>query len=123
MRILCVDDDAQIRELLRDLLESHGHAVIEAGTLLEGLAILASRMVEVAIVDGAFPKDRTSRCLGAFGPVLTSEARALGVRTLLLSGDDALVEREQRAGFPAMKKPFEIHALLAAIEQPIGAAT
>jgi hypothetical protein len=40
---------------------------------------------------------------------------------VLLSGNDDLVEQERRAGFRALKKPFDVRDLLAAVERPTGA--
>lgn len=122
MRVLIIDDEPNIREVLRELLEAHGHSVIEAETWCEASEILESQIIELAIVDGQFPKNSTARCLGDYGPVLCQQARARGARTLLLSANDELVAQERRAGFPALVKPFAVHALLAAIETPVGVA-
>ena len=120
MRILVVDDDASIRKLLRDVLEMHGHAVIEADTLREGAAILEARVVELAVIDGRVPKDRQSRTVEAFGPALAQRARALGVRTILMSAQDELIDGELRAGHAALLKPFSLQAILAAVAPPAG---
>ena len=120
MRILVVDDDASIRKLLRDVLGMHGHAVIEADTLREGAAILEARMVELAVIDGQVPKDRQSRTAEAFGPALCQQARAMGVRTILMSAEDELIDGELRAGHAALLKPFSLQAILTAVAPPAG---
>ena len=115
-RILIVDDDPVIRECLREMLESHGHAVIEAGTMVEATAILKSGSVEAVIADGSLPKDRLEARLNAWGPVLTAEARIRRMRTLLYSGEEELVELERRGGNPALLKPASMAEILAALE-------
>lgn len=119
MRILICDDEPEIRESLRDLLERHGHAVIEAGTLLEATRLLDSQIIELVLVDGQFPRDYRSGNVGTFGPLLCRQARAMGARTLLLSADDELVQQAHDAGFPAMPKPFDLQAVLDVIEEAV----
>ncbi len=117
MRILVVDDDASVRALLRQALEAEGHAVVEAETWCEATALLDSHVIELAVVDGRFPKDAASRTVGDYGPVLCQQARGMGARTILLSASDALVEQEARAGYPALQKPVTLRTLLAAVAQ------
>lgn len=51
-RILVVDDDPQFRELLKDWLESEGHAAILAETLEEGfVSIAAEPTPDVVLLD------------------------------------------------------------------------
>jgi DNA-binding response OmpR family regulator len=119
MRTLIVDDDPAVRLALRHVLEAAGHAVVEAETWLEAAVLLETRAIELAVVDGRFPKGPGAGEPGPFGPVLCRQARGLGVRTILLSGDDALVAEAVRAGFPALRKPFTLRALTAAVEAAI----
>ena len=119
MRILICDDQPSIRQVLRTLLEGHGHAVAEAGTLLEATMLLDSRLFQVAIIDGQFPMDPSSSVLGTYGPLLCRQARAVGARALLLSGNDDLVAAAEEAGFPAMRKPFSPAAILEAVRTPL----
>jgi two-component system, NtrC family, response regulator AtoC len=56
MRVLIVDDDADIRGLLAAVLESDtGASVIEAGSGAEGMALLAREEFDVAVVDVQLP--------------------------------------------------------------------
>lgn len=119
MRILIVDDQADLRMVLREACESHGHAVIEAATLLEATRLLDSQIIELVLVDGQFPRDSRSGNVGTFGPLLCRQARAMGARTLLLSADDELVQQAHDAGFPAMPKPFHLQAVLDVIEEAV----
>ena len=117
MRCLIVDDEPSIRECLREILQLHGHAVIEADTMCEAMAIIQSGTVEVAIVDGRFPKSRIENRLNAWGPVLTHGARERGIRTLLYSAEEELVALERRTGHPALLKPASMEEILAVVER------
>lgn len=119
-RILIVDDEPSIVECLRDLLESRGHFVLEAGCLSDAVTIVRSSAIEVAFIDGQFPRNEGDRSVGNFGPLLAKQARTLGVRTILVSADLDLVEAERRAGFEALGKPFGLQDILAAANEPAG---
>jgi DNA-binding response OmpR family regulator len=54
-RVLVVDDEHAVRRLLRLYLEREGYTVIEAGNGLDGLSILRSGGVDVALVDVMLP--------------------------------------------------------------------
>jgi DNA-binding response OmpR family regulator len=54
-RILVIDDDYQIRTMLRQYLESEGYKVKEATDGISGLAILREFPIDLAIVDLIMP--------------------------------------------------------------------
>ena len=49
--VLIVDDDADIRGLLREVLERAGHTVIEAGDGREGLRVFHAEKPQLVILD------------------------------------------------------------------------
>ena len=53
--ILLIEDDPQIRRFLRASLVTQGYNLIEAGTGREGLALAASRVPEVVLLDLGLP--------------------------------------------------------------------
>jgi two-component system, OmpR family, KDP operon response regulator KdpE len=53
--ILLIEDDPQIRRFLRASLVTQGYELIEAGTGKEGLALAASRVPEVVLLDLGLP--------------------------------------------------------------------
>ena len=56
-RILVVDDEPQIRKFIDISLRSQGYATLLAGTGREGLTLLASKAIRLAISDAsATPK-------------------------------------------------------------------
>src|SRR3972149_442560 len=56
MNILIVDDDRNIRAVLRLIVEHHGHEVIEAGDGREGLARALQHKPDAIISDALMPK-------------------------------------------------------------------
>jgi CheY-like chemotaxis protein len=54
-RVLVVDDERQMRRGLKAYLEDEGYQVLLAGSGEEGLQVLASAQVDVAIVDMRLP--------------------------------------------------------------------
>ncbi|MEQ1914426.1 MAG: response regulator [Sideroxydans sp.] len=53
--ILLVEDEVQIRRLVRTALEDEGHRVLESGTLKEGMAHLHADTVQLLILDLGLP--------------------------------------------------------------------
>ena len=54
-KILIVEDDTSIRELLTDILEDEGYAVSASATGLEGLNSLAASIPDLIIMDVMMP--------------------------------------------------------------------
>jgi DNA-binding response OmpR family regulator len=64
--ILTVDDDVQIRELLRDGLAERGHTVVAAPALDQASALLSTRPVDLVILDLSFPEGSGQEWLQQF---------------------------------------------------------
>src|SRR3954447_17123242 len=54
-RVLVVDDEADIRHLVRELLERAGHDVVEAGDGSEGLRVFFSAQPDLVVLDVSMP--------------------------------------------------------------------
>ncbi len=54
-RILIIDDDDLLTELLRYTLEGHGHEVLIASDGARGLAVLREHPVDLVVLDGILP--------------------------------------------------------------------
>ncbi len=109
--ILLIEDEAQIRRLVRNALEDQGHRVLESGTLKEGLAQLHADTVQLLILDLGLPDGdgiafiRELRTQFAL-PVLVLSARSAEgekIRALDAGADDYLT------------KPFSTGELLARV--------
>jgi CheY-like chemotaxis protein len=55
LRVLVVDDEEDVREALRDLLQAVGHEVYEAGSGPQGLEVLGAQEVELVCTDLGMP--------------------------------------------------------------------
>lgn len=109
--ILLVEDDADIRKLVRTALETEGHRVIEAATCAQGKIDAASRKPDLIILDLGLPDRDGTELLDALRawsqmPVIVVSARsdeAEKVQALDLGADDYLT------------KPFGVPELLARV--------
>jgi len=127
VRVLAVDDDADTRDLLREILENVGARVLAVGSAAEALASLSSWRPTILISDIGMPdRDGTS---------LIRDIRALPNQSLNAipaialsaygSGEDA--ERARAAGFQVhVAKPVEPAQLIEIIASllspgPVGA--
>ena len=54
-RILVIDDDAQIREMLRQMLEREGYEIAEASDGREGLKLYHEEPADLVIIDLIMP--------------------------------------------------------------------
>jgi two-component system KDP operon response regulator KdpE len=113
LRVLLVEDDAELRATLRDALQVEGHDVLTAASLSEGLALLAhagaQRGFDAVLLDLGLPDGDGEALLALLRrsrnwPVLVISARdAVDVKVRLLDAgaDDYLI------------KPFSVAELLA----------
>lgn len=112
--ILIIDDEVQIRSLMRRILESRGHEVLEADDGRPAKRLLAKREVDLVICDLFMPDQdglQTIRELHKEFPSLpviaASGAQAWGTNFLNVAG---------KLGASAMlAKPFSPAELLAAV--------
>ena len=106
-RILLVEDEPAVRDLLRHALERRGYHVDIGATGAEGLALCDElEPPDLLITDLILP--------GATGPVIVEKLRqrAPAVKVLLMSGyaEHPLLDAAHAAGEPCLVKPFEIAA-------------
>jgi len=55
INVLLVEDDADLRQEVKDYLETEGYNVLEAGTLKETLEVLQSQHVQAVVLDVGLP--------------------------------------------------------------------
>jgi response regulator RpfG family c-di-GMP phosphodiesterase len=118
VRILLVDDEPALRELLRATFEGAHVQVDEAGTALEAEARIKKRRPDVIVLDLRMP--------GMGGAELCArlksaeETRAVPI-VLLTGADDEEVRQAKRGGADALvRKPFSPLDLLAIVEELAG---
>lgn len=110
--VLLVEDDADIRETVREMLRALGHSVLEAASGAEALALAAVPGVGLVLSD--------IQLGGMSGCDLMHElaARTHPAHRLLMSALPATDPRRAGAPVPVLGKPFDATALA----QAIGAA-
>lgn len=112
-RIFVADDDAVIRELLRDLLESEGYLVELAADGQQALEMLRDSCPDLIITDMVMPR--------LDGAQLRAAARTEGcpARFILMSAMRKYGPIPDAAFLP---KPFEIEHLLKLVERELAVA-
>lgn len=112
--ILLVDDDPAVREAAAEVLRAHGHAVTEAESLSQGMALLADTPeTALVITDYMMP--------GGTGGEFIARARGTGVDKpfLLLTGYTDAAE-DLPDDVPQLRKPFREQELLEAVDALLG---
>jgi CheY-like chemotaxis protein len=117
-RILVVDDEAAIREVVSAILEAEGHEVRQARDGHDALTAMAAEMPEVIVLDLAMP--------GMDGWRFLEELHSRGLRRLtrvvIVSGryDPSAVSPLQRARVGHfLPKPFEPESLVAMVDEAL----
>jgi CheY-like chemotaxis protein len=121
--VLIIDDEREVRSVLRDVLTSIGHTVVEAASGEEGLARCESEAVDLILADVSMPGmsgwDVAAACQRRFPRV------PLGFVTGW--GDRLNQEEAARSGVRfVLSKPFapvDVQALVAGVLMPPGGGT
>lgn len=105
--ILLVEDHPLNRRLVRDLLETAGHTVIEAVGVDDGRARLAETRFDLALVDIQIPGGGGESLLASMrADPRTRDIPAVAVTALAMPGD---AQRLLAAGFDAyVSKPIDV---------------
>lgn len=114
MRILLVEDDAEVARFVRKGLQEAGHVVEHAGNGRDGLFLAASEQFDILVLDRMLPG-------GVDGVRLVETLRGQGNRTpvLFLSALSAVDERVKglkAGGDDYLVKPFAFSELVARIQ-------
>lgn len=112
--VLLVEDQPEVRKVIRMQLTALGHPVIEAGDGIEALGLLEN-VADIAILvsDTVMPG-------GIGGPELAARARALrpGLPVLLITGyASESFSAAAEADIPVLRKPFDQPALAKALAE------
>jgi CheY-like chemotaxis protein len=115
--LLLVDDDADMVELIADLLREHGHVVRVATNGLEGLQSLDCRLPDAVLLDVEMPRLN--------GPEMADQMFALDVGReaipiVLFSAEVQLDRIADRVGTPYfLSKPRPVEDVLAVLERAL----
>jgi DNA-binding response OmpR family regulator len=109
-RILVIDDDQAIAQLLEDALSAEGHAVTIAGSGTEGVELAELSRYDLVLTDLGMPD------MSGWEVARRIRSRFPDTPVVLVTGWGMTVSREEvdRAGIAAVvHKPFEITDMLA----------
>jgi DNA-binding response OmpR family regulator len=107
-RVLVVDDEHPLRELVRDVLAASGYAVEVAAGANEALELAKAHAFDLAVVDFVLRGAAT-------GEQLAEILARLGVRVIMTSGSPELEGRLSRLPYPFLMKPFRFAALMSLV--------
>ncbi len=121
-RILVVDDERELRESLKTMLESYGHAVSEAENTTEALIAIEASRPDVVLTDVFLGDDDGYALLNAL------RAHEENIPVIAMSGGgvagdtDVLVLAKKLGAAAVIDKPFRLKNLIELIEQTIAGA-
>jgi CheY-like chemotaxis protein len=116
-RLLLVEDDESVRELVADFLTSAGYDVVQAGdaAAAEALCAATGDRIDLLVSDVVLP--------GLDGPALAERLRGRvpGLRALLMSGypGDAVVRPSAESRTTFLAKPFSRAVLLGKVREAL----
>jgi len=107
--ILVVDDEAEVRALVREVLELHGYTVIETGDPMEARRIAESQPIHLLLTDVVMPM--------MSGLELAKRVEAISPTTkiLLMSGYETAAVKG--SGRVLISKPFKTNDLVNTVRQ------
>ena len=105
--LLVVDDDDDIRDATRDVMERHGWDVVAVSSGAEALAYLAHQAPDLVLLDLHMDDMNGWEVL----TMVQAEPRLKDVQLVVVTGSDAAVAPPTRV----LRKPFKIEQLLAVL--------
>jgi CheY-like chemotaxis protein len=109
--ILVLDDEANVRRLLRAVLESAGYEVLEAAEGRAGLTLYRQRGADLVITDICMPT------LDGLDLMIELTREFLNVKVIAMSGTRELLGRAKLLGARhTLRKPFDMKELLSAVK-------
>ena len=102
-KLLIVEDEESIREVLKEILEDRGYRVYTAASAEEGLSVLDDAEIEVALVDVMLP--------GMSGLALLETIKKMprDIEVLIMTGQSSAAsarEAIRNGAFDCLQKPF-----------------
>ncbi|HEX9081135.1 MAG TPA: response regulator [Holophagaceae bacterium] len=82
--VLIVDDDPDVRQVLRSYIELEGHRVLEAGDATSARKVLASHAVDLMLLDVMMPGESGASLCHS----IKDDPEAQGLRIVILTGYD-----------------------------------
>ena len=111
--ILIVDTVPQFRQQLVRVLENAGHRVTAVATISEAAGILQTQVPDLLATDVVLTDGSSTS--------LTERAAALGVKTLMMTGNPDRIIEFDGAGQPYLSKPFPPEVLVRRVKELLAA--
>jgi two-component system OmpR family response regulator len=111
--VLVVDDQAEICDLIREVLEEAGYRVSTAVNGRTAQKLMQGEAFQVAIIDVLLPH-------GVSGRKIAEEARAAAIPTIMITGSLTMRDELEGSPFPVLMKPFRMSELTGLIRQLLG---
>jgi len=103
-RILVVDDEPEVLDLIRTWLEDQGYEVLTTESAIEAESLLTGPMIDLALLD-----------VGVHGLRLGRKAMAEGKPFVLMSGMPVIIEMGEPGA--VLQKPFKLAELTRVIQR------
>ena len=107
--ILVVDDEMEVRALVREILTMHGYQVIDTGDPFEARRIVETQPVHLLLTDVVMP------IMSGLDLAKRIEATSPTTKVVLMSGYSTAAVKG--SGRPLVSKPFRANDLLNTIRQ------
>ncbi|MBF9015353.1 MULTISPECIES: sigma-54 dependent transcriptional regulator [unclassified Oceanispirochaeta] len=108
-KILIIDDEASVREVLKDILSDEGYEVLEAPDGIEGLRIMKTEPVDLVFLDIWLPK------MGGIDVLKIIKEEYPVISVLIISGHanvDLAVKAIKIGAFDFLEKPLDLTRVL-----------
>ncbi|MGL5081443.1 MAG: response regulator [Microcoleaceae cyanobacterium] len=118
-RILCLDDDGVVRELVEAILQPHGYEIKTVGHPLEALSVVFQFKPDLILCDIAMPELNGYEICA----MLRSSTAFRQTPIVMLTGIDGFIDRLKARMVRAtnyLTKPFGEHELLTLVEAYVG---
>jgi DNA-binding response OmpR family regulator len=111
--ILVVDDEPQIRRVVRSMLSTRGYDVMDAPNGEDALKLVRSEKYDLVLLDNNMP--------GITGIEVCREIRADSEIAIVMmsSGDEVRAQALQAGANDYLKKPFGVSELFACVQRNI----
>lgn len=117
-RILVVDDEPPIRQVIGDLLGDEGYGVLYASSGRSMLKLLETERPDLVLLDLMMPNGDGWEALRT----MRAQAQLRAIPVVIVS-DGVGPRAHDSVSVPFLTKPFDLEQLLAAVTQAIGHAT
>lgn len=116
-KILVIEDEEQVRDMIRQTLERAGHEVFEAGDGEEGIGIFDHQKIDLVVTDILMPKK------GGLVTILELRQKSPDLKIIAMSGGgrsgklNFLSTAKTFPGVKTFRKPFRKTEFLTAVDE------